>query len=500
MPLTKNFFIYNKNRTTARDLILGLTLAVSLTVMILIMIYYMYSSIISKRELNAKAKSITGELTQVLAISLWNLTKKEIKQISESYLQSVYVEGMQVKDDHDHLMFEHKPENNKKLIIREKIIQWQGVNVGSVKLWFTGRDTEKTRKSMIRAMLFIGFSVIIIIISGIHFIMRNLLNKPMNQLTKGIRTIAGGDYESSMPNVPQADINAIIKEVNVMANKISIRNEQLQKEIIVRSNAEEELKKVNETLKLRINQLISTEKALSESEKKYRSIFENALEGIYQTTPDGKLIEANPSMAYIFGFNSSEELIKNNADVEKHYVNPEQRNEYLRLLDERGMINNYECEFYRKDGSKIWGVMQARVFRDDSGKLIRLEGILQDITERKKAEMELRESEEKYRNLYEGSRDGYVRTDINGNILECNSSFCEILGYTWEELKKMNYRQITPVKLHEWERELLKEQTVQKGYTDVYEKEYLRKNGSTFPVEMRAYVIRDKNEKRTGFW
>lgn len=489
-------------RTLTRDLTIGLIIAVILTVAIHIVIYFLYSSVVSERELRAKADSVAEELTDIMTISLWNLSHNVIHQISNAYIKSGYIAGIRVQDDHGNIMYEHIPDKiDVGVIEREKEIYWKGTNVGQVKLWFTGQDTKRIQKDMINAMMLIGLSVMAIITLGIHFIMKYLMRKPLDQLIQGIRTIASGDYQSPLPIVPQKDINAIITEANMMADQISSRNQQLKKEILERTRAEDELKKLNKTLELRIKQLVATERALAESEKKYRGIFENALEGIFQTTPDGRFIDANPSMAHILGYDTPDEMIQSVTNIElQHYVDPNQRNEYLDLLKEKDFISNYECQFYRKDGSIIWGVLQVRAFRDAYGRLTRLEGLLQDITERKTAEAELRESAEKYRQLYEGSRDGYVMTDIDGRFIECNSSYCEMLDYTLDELKQLKYSMITPEKWHNWEIELLREQTISRGYTDVYEKEYIRKDGHIFPVEMRAYIIHDNDGTPTGFW
>ncbi len=454
-----------------------------------------------ERILTEKAESTVDELAEVMAISLWNLSRDVIVQISKAYLKSAYLEGIQIKDDLNQIMFEEIPNITAGLITQEKEISWQGNSVGTLTLWITGKDTTRIQNAMIRNMILIALSVIVIIIVVIHFIMSYFLNKPMDHLIQGMRSIAGGDYQSPMPPVLQEDINAIIKEANLMASQISLRNEQLEKENIERLEVQEALKRVNQDLELRIGQLIEAEKKLVESEKKYRGIFENALEGIFQTTPGGRFIDANPSMAQILGYDSPEDLINSVTNIEKQqYVDPHQREEYLRLLGEKDLISNYECQFYKKDGTKMWGVTQVRGFRDEHGRLTRLEGIMQDISERKKAEIELRESEEKYRQLYEGSRDGYLMTDISGNFIECNSSFCEMLGYSLKELQQMTYPQITPKHYHDWETQLLREETVQRGYTDVYEKAYIRKNGSVFPVEMRAYLMRPQQDKATGFW
>src|ERR1051326_2040803 len=136
-----------------------------------------------------------------------------------------------------------------------------------------------------------------------------------------------------------------------------------------------------------ITQQVETEAALNEAERKYREIFENATEGIFQTTPEGKFITANPALARMLGFDSPEELIRTRTDIAReHYVDSQRREEFKRLLDEQGTVTNFEIEAYRKDGSRIWTTDSVRAVRDQNGKVLYYEGISQDITERKRAE------------------------------------------------------------------------------------------------------------------
>jgi PAS domain S-box-containing protein len=127
-------------------------------------------------------------------------------------------------------------------------------------------------------------------------------------------------------------------------------------------------------------------------------------------------------------------------------------------------------------------------------------GIAQDISDTKKALDNLQKSEEKYRNLYDSMMDAYSRTDLEGNILECNKHYLDMLGYTADEIKKLKYTDITPEKWHEMERKIKEEQVIKRGYSDVYEKEYVKKDGTIFPVELRGFLLRDSNGNPEGMW
>jgi PAS domain S-box-containing protein len=136
------------------------------------------------------------------------------------------------------------------------------------------------------------------------------------------------------------------------------------------------------------------EEARRQAEAKYRTIFENAVEGIYQTTPDGRVLTVNPAMARMLGFASPDQLIAETTDLARqHYVDPERRAEFRGLLEERGEVHGFEAQVRRRDGALIWLSMTARAVRDERGVVVYYEGTAEEITERRRAEEMLRRSE-----------------------------------------------------------------------------------------------------------
>jgi len=182
-----------------------------------------------------------------------------------------------------------------------------------------------------------------------------------------------------------------------------------------------------------LSALEETRTARNQAEEKYRQIFENAGEGIFQSTPEGFYLTANPALAHMHGFDSPAELIRSRRDISRqNYVNPTQREEFKRLLEEHGSVRSFEHESIRKDGSTIWISVNAHAVRDGAGKLY-YEGTAQDITERKRAEEALRESEERYRDLVENSHELICTHDLSGKILSVNRAARELFGYELHE-------------------------------------------------------------------
>jgi len=195
------------------------------------------------------------------------------------------------------------------------------------------------------------------------------------------------------------------------------------------------------------------EMSLRQSEEKYKTIFENVAEGIYQSTPAGKYISANPSLAKMLGFNSPEELTEKISDLSNEiYANPADRKKILFMLENENVVKDFETQLKRADGTILWTLVNARTIRDKDGKILYFEGTNTDITQRRMMENTLRENEEMYRSLMENLPVIIARFDKDLKHLFINSTIESISGIDPSEFigKRMDEVGMPEVNVGKW--------------------------------------------------
>jgi PAS domain S-box-containing protein len=195
-------------------------------------------------------------------------------------------------------------------------------------------------------------------------------------------------------------------------------------------------------------------------------------------------------------------IVPSHEDYE-NYVHEEDRKRFVDHV--RDSLNSckpmsIEYRIVQESGNVIHVHAIAETFYDADGRPAVTRGTHQDITARKMDEERLRESEEKYRRLHETMRDAFVRVDITGRILETNQAYQEMLGYSADELRSLTYMDLTPEKWHAIEAVIVQDEILQKGFSGVYEKEYRKKDGTIFPVELRTILMRDENGEPSSMW
>ncbi|MDM8515615.1 response regulator [Desulfobacterales bacterium HSG16] len=375
----QNFVARYRKRTLARDLIIGLIMALVAVITVQSIIYYITSAKTAEKRLDVLADSISNEFAKVIVLPMWNMDYTMMRQISAAYLNSESLIAIRVKTKVlDPPIYDNFPPNPSTLIYRKKIVKRRSLKIGSVELLFTNLKIIKAQQTLIKSIITISLTVIFMIFAGTHLIMRFLLNKPIERFIKGIRSIAQGDYQHPLSPVPQQDINAIINEVNAMLYQISTRTEQLQNEVSERKKAE---------------------KKLAETQALLTAAIEQSSSGIIVAdAPNVRVRIANSAAFHIWGERKSE---KNAVDIgqrSKNWVTfyPDgricrQRDLPISRAISYGEVSqNVELIIRKMSGDQGWVSANAAPIRNEAGDIMAGIVIFNDITKRKTAEKALR--------------------------------------------------------------------------------------------------------------
>jgi two-component system cell cycle sensor histidine kinase/response regulator CckA len=226
-----------------------------------------------------------------------------------------------------------------------------------------------------------------------------------------------------------------------------------------------------------------------QAEADYRSIFENAGEGIFRTSPTGQFITANPAMANILGYESPQALMAGIADVRRElYADSNRQSDWERRLQQGERIVGFEAQYRRKDGSFVWLSESARAVFDESGAVLYYEGIAEDITARKQAEEAVQASERKYRDVFAFAPVGICQSLRDGTLVTANQALAGMLGYdSVNELLAVKFGQIY---LNEDDRDRLIAAYEDRGYATDLELQWKRKDGPPIWVQLTAHAIK----------
>lgn len=198
-----------------------------------------------------------------------------------------------------------------------------------------------------------------------------------------------------------------------------------------------QLRASNQALQAQIQERERAEAALRIAEEKYRKIFENSTEGIFQTSPEGEYLVSNPTLARMYGYESVKELQSEMHDISgRLYVQPSRRDEFKRLMEQQGTIHGFESEIYRKDRSVIWIAESARAVRDSAGKVTYYEGTVTDITERKQNEIELEKIHQKLVDASRRAGMAEVATGVLHNVGNVLNSVNVSANFVADSLRK----------------------------------------------------------------
>jgi len=232
------------------------------------------------------------------------------------------------------------------------------------------------------------------------------------------------------------------------------------------------------------------EEKLRESEERYRTLFDDAVLGIYRTTPEGKILMVNPALCKMLGYSSPEELLKRNLEVDgfhPRYL----RHDFKSELEEQGVISGREADWSKSDGTRISVRENARVVRDTSGKVLWYEGTVEDITEKKRAEDRLRQREEQFRMISENVSDMIALLDTEGNRVYNSPSYAKLVGDPEELRGTTSFQEIHP---DDRDRVMqMFRETVRTGIGQRTEYRFVSRDGGVRSIESQASTIKNED-------
>jgi PAS domain S-box-containing protein len=210
--------------------------------------------------------------------------------------------------------------------------------------------------------IILGIAGVLVGLAAALFVVRRTV-RPLGAIARAIRALAGGEKHASIPAMHvRNEIGDIARAAEVFRR--SLADVDAAREAAIHALAEQRL-----------------------AEESYRKLFEGSVDGIYVTTPGGTLLNANPALARIMGYETPQALIRGISDIAHMvYVDPAARAEYLALMQRDGMVREFEYQVRQRGGAILWLSDSATVVRDDSGEVIRYEGTVRDITDQKRAE------------------------------------------------------------------------------------------------------------------
>lgn len=229
---------------------------------------------------------------------------------------------------------------------------------------------------------------------------------------------------------------------------------------------------------------------LKRNQERFRSILDSIADPVITSDPDGRITDLNPAAEALTQAPVSRTVGRPLEDILRLHPLP----------DGLPTIGGADIPTYRvmtKGGERFFSVSTTPL-RDDGGRVM----VLKDMTDIIRLQSELRISERKYRELFDHSKDGFALFDIQGRFLDANPAYCDMLGYSPDELRaKGDIYAVTPAKWHEWQRrEIWDKKLLQRGYSGVYVKEYIRRDGSVFPVELRSFAVKNEEGNIAHLW
>lgn len=389
--------VHKKDRSIARRLTVSLMITVGIVSCLTVGPIYYQEAQKNNKELHQKADDIIAYQIGVLAKPLWDLDRQAIRIVGETIAQNELVARLTIKDYFGRVAYSYENPDLSGSIDRSAEVLHNDDFVGDVFISLTDKYWQSKNRHLLNSFVITIFFILfaLTLVSGL--LVRTYLRKPLDRLNAMVGAYAAGEYEAIDSYQPYTEFKPFTQVLDKMARQI-------------------------------VGQL----KDLATAEEKYRSIFENAIEGMFQSSPEGRYFSVNPAMAELLGYSSPAEMLTFITDIAiQTYVSTDDRKRFNTLLEQQGRVIEFETDLRRKDGTVISVAISARAVRNGGGTTLYYEGYLVDITRRKNAIEALHQTTEQLALLLESLPIVAYTARAGGDfgITYVSNSIEEITGY-----------------------------------------------------------------------
>ena len=374
-----------KSRTISRDVTICIVLVVVVVSSLVISLNYLIVSRKAKAQLMQKADEYLSYLIDSLELSIWAIDEEGVRKIIESYINNELVSKLRITESTGNISFERVKQHEKDLVEKMGVVRHEGQIIGHVEIGLTSRLYKESNRQLLWSSILTMFAIILALIAMTGFLLRIFLKNPLNDLIQGIDRIAKGEYEYSVHEPKQREIETIISRFNYMAEKIKGR--------------EKSLSEVNRRLEDEILEHKRAQEALRESEGKFRSLVETTSDWIWEVDANGIYVYASPKVKDLLGYEPEEIVGRTPFDLMVPEEAKHVAEEFNAFMEACELFYGLENLNLHKDGRTVLLESSGVPILDTNGRLLGYRGIDRDITERKKAEEELRKHREQLEDL-----------------------------------------------------------------------------------------------------
>lgn len=296
-------------------------------------------------------RNITA-LADILEVPLWTYDQETIEDIGNLYAGNEDIVTLTIIDSLGNPLFHIEKNDADKKVFDTRQVLFDKKVAGTVKISLSSKKYKEALKQLIRSgiiTMMINLSVLILITG---FLLRLFLAKPLSLLSEIVNSYASGHYENDKSQLPYIEFQPAVAVIRSMGTKITGQIEELK-----------------------------------QAEKKFRGIFENAVEGIFQIAPNGSFINANPSLAKILGYDSPEDLMRSVSNVSiQCFEDPKNFEDIVAGIADKSIVTGTEIRGLKKNKTAFWVSVSARAVKDEHQNILFFEGSIIDISDRKEKE------------------------------------------------------------------------------------------------------------------